>query len=140
MQASMTSRIMKAVLVTVGTLSVGLGVLGIFLPLLPTTVFLLLAAACYARSSDRFYLWLINHRWLGSYIRNHYEGRGMRRRDKVITLIVLWAGIAATAIWSVESLWIRLVLLAIACGVTLHVARLKAFEETVSTSKLEARG
>jgi uncharacterized membrane protein YbaN (DUF454 family) len=130
---------MKALLVTVGTLSVGLGVLGIFLPLLPTTVFLLLAAACYARSSDRFYLWLINHRWLGSYIRNHYEGRGMRRRDKVITLIALWAGIGATVIWSVDTLWIRLVLLGIASGVTLHVARLKIFEETGSSSKLEVR-
>ena len=132
----MTSRFMKAVLVTVGTLSVGLGVLGIFLPLLPTTVFLLLAAACYARSSDRFYLWLVNHRWLGTYIRNHYEGRGMRRRDKVVTLVALWAGIGATAIWSVDSLWIRLVLLAIASSVTVHVARLKVFEETGSTSNL----
>jgi uncharacterized membrane protein YbaN (DUF454 family) len=134
----MTSRLMKALLVTVGTLSVGLGVLGIFLPLLPTTVFLLLAAACYARSSDRFYFWLINHRWLGNYIRNHYEGRGMRRRDKVITLVALWAGIGVTAIWSVDTLWIRLVLLAIASGVTLHVARLKVFEER-SSSKVEAR-
>jgi uncharacterized membrane protein YbaN (DUF454 family) len=128
---------MKALLVTLGTISVGLGVLGIFLPLLPTTVFLLLAAACYARSSDRFYLWLVNHRWLGTYIRNHYEGRGMKRRDKVVTLIALWAGIGATAIWSVESLWIRLVLLGIATAVTMHVAKLKAFEETGSSSKVE---
>ena len=126
----MTSRLMKALLVTLGTLSVGLGVLGIFLPLLPTTVFLLLAAACYARSSDRFYFWLINHRWLGSYIRNHYEGRGMRRRDKVVTLIALWAGIGATAIWSVEAIWLRVVLVGIALAVTIHVAKLKAFEES----------
>ena len=135
----MTSRLMKAFLVTLGTLSVGLGVLGIFLPLLPTTVFLLLAAACYARSSDRFYQWLVNHRWLGRYIRNHYEGRGMSRRDKIVTLVALWAGIGATAIWSVEALWIRLVLLGIACAVTIHVAKLKVFEETGSTSKLEVR-
>ncbi len=135
----MTSRLMKALLVTLGTLSVGLGVLGIFLPLLPTTVFLLLAAACYARSSDRFYQWLINHRWLGRYIRNHYEGRGMSRRDKIVTLVALWAGIGATAIWSVEALWIRLVLLGIAAAVTTHVAKLKVFEETGSSEKLEAR-
>jgi uncharacterized protein len=135
----MTSRLLKALLVTLGTLSVGLGVLGIFLPLLPTTVFLLLAAACYARSSDRFYQWLVNHRWLGRYIRNHYEGRGMSRRDKVVTLIALWAGIGATAIWSVESLGIRLVLLGIAASVTMHVARLKAFEEAGSSSKAEVR-
>jgi uncharacterized membrane protein YbaN (DUF454 family) len=136
----MTSRFMKAVLVVVGTLSVGLGVLGIFLPLLPTTVFLLLAAACYARSSDRFYRWLVHHRWLGTYIRNHYEGRGMRRRDKIVTLVALWIGIGVTAIWSVEALWIRMLLLAIASGVTWHVAALKVFDETRSSSKVEARG
>jgi len=135
----MTSRLVKALLVTLGTLSVGLGVLGIFLPLLPTTVFLLLAAACYARSSDRFYQWLINHRWLGRYIRNHYEGRGMSRRDKAVTLVGLWVGIGATAIWSVESLGVRLLLLGIALAVTMHVAKLKAFEETGSSEKLEAR-
>jgi uncharacterized protein len=135
----MTSRLMKALLVTLGTLSVGLGVVGIFLPLLPTTVFLLLAAACYARSSDRFYQWLIHHRWLGRYIRNHYEGRGMSRRDKTVTLVALWAGIGATATWSVESLGIRLLLVGIALAVTMHVAKLKAFEEAGSGEKVEAR-
>ena len=98
-----------------------------FLPLLPTTVFLLMAAACYARSSERFYLRLINHRWLGGYIRNHREGRGMRRRDKTITLALLWVGIGATAIWSVEAFWLRGLLLAIATSVTVHVVRLPAF-------------
>jgi uncharacterized membrane protein YbaN (DUF454 family) len=123
----MTSRLMKALLVACGTLSVALGVVGIFLPLLPTTVFLLLAAACYARSSDRFYRWLVNHRWLGGYIRNHYEGRGMRRRDKVVTLVALWLGIGATTYWTVEALWLRLVLGAIALGVTVHVVKLPRF-------------
>jgi uncharacterized protein len=115
---------MKALLVVCGSLSVALGVIGIFLPLLPTTVFLLLAAACYARSSERFYQWLMNHRWLGSYIRNHYEGRGMRRRDKGITLVALWIGIGATAFWTVEAVWLRLVLGAIATGVTVHIVKL----------------
>lgn len=133
----MTSRLMKALLVAAGTLSVALGVIGIFLPLMPTTVFLLLAAACYARSSDRFYLWLVNHRWLGTYIRNHYEGRGMRRRDKVITLVALWAGIGATAIWSVDATWIRVILAGIAVAVTAHIVRLPAFVESGSRQKAE---
>jgi uncharacterized membrane protein YbaN (DUF454 family) len=135
----MTSRLMKGLLVACGTLSVALGVIGIFLPLLPTTVFLLLAAACYARSSDRFYLWLVNHRWLGSYIRNHYEGRGMKRRDKAITLVVLWAGIGATAIWTAEALWLRVLLAAIAAGVTIHIVRLPAFELASGTASDRAR-
>ena len=120
----MRGRLFRALLVVCGTLSVALGVLGIFLPLLPTTVFLLLAAACYARSSERFYLKLINSPWLGGYIRNQREGRGMRKRDKVATIALLWVGIGATAIWTVDAWWVRLVLVAIAAGVTLHVVKL----------------
>ena len=123
----MTGRLMKILLVAAGTLCVGLGVLGIFLPLLPTTVFLLMAAACYARSSDRFYQRLVNSRWLGSYIRNHREGRGMTRGQKALTLALLWAGIGATMIWTVEDLWLHALLLVIALGVTVHVVRLPAF-------------
>jgi uncharacterized membrane protein YbaN (DUF454 family) len=118
---------MRVVLIGCGTLCVALGILGILLPLLPTTVFLLLAAACYARSSDRFYHRLINDRWLGAYIRNHREGRGMRRRDKAVTLALLWVGIGATALWTAETLWLRLLLAAIAVAVTVHVVRLPAF-------------
>jgi len=133
---------MRAVLVACGTLCVALGVLGIFLPLMPTTVFLLLAAACYARSSDAFYQRLINHRYLGSYIRNHREGRGMKRRDKLVTLSLLWIGIGATMIWSVEAGWLRLLLLAIAAGVTTHVVRLPSFAgtEAQSTRATETEG
>ena len=123
----MTSRMMKALLVACGVLCVALGIIGIFLPLMPTTVFLLMAAACYARSSDRFYQKLINNRFLGEYIRNSREGRGMRRRDKVITLVLLWASIGVTMIWTAKTWWLRLLLLAIATGVTVHVARIPAF-------------
>jgi hypothetical protein len=134
----MTSRLMKALLVVCGTLCVALGVLGIFLPLLPTTVFLLMAAACYARSSERFYQKLVGSRWLGGYIRNHREGRGMRRRDKAITLVMLWVGIGATIIWTADALWLRVLLLAIAAGVTLHVVRLHAFHQASSTQPTDA--
>jgi hypothetical protein len=123
----MSGKVWRALLIVTGTLSVALGVLGIFLPLMPTTVFLLLGAACYARSSPRFYQKLVNHRWLGAYIRSNREGQGMRRRDKAITLGLLWAGIGATMIWSVEAIWLRLLLAAIALGVTAHVVRLPAF-------------
>lgn len=121
----MTARLMKLLLVACGSLAVALGVIGIFVPLMPTTVFLLLAAACYARSSDRFYRRLVNSRWLGGYIRNSREGRGMTRRQKASTLALLWIGIGASAIWSVDAWWIRAVLLLIALAVTVHVARIK---------------
>lgn len=122
----MSARLWKALLIVCGTLCVALGVIGIFLPLMPTTVFLLLAAACYARSSERFYVKLVHNRILGAYIRSSREGRGLRRRDKAITLSLLWIGIGATATWTTESAWLRLLLVAIATGVTVHVARLPA--------------
>ena len=128
----MSGRLLKALLIVAGTISVALGVIGIFLPLMPTTVFLLLAAACYARSSERFYQRLINHRYLGSYIRNSREGRGMRRRDKAITLVLLWVGIGATMIFSVQAVWLRLLLAVIAVSVTVHVVRIPALRPAVS--------
>ena len=120
----MTSTVMRAVLVVCGTIFVGLGILGIFLPLMPTTVFLLLAAACYARSSERFHRRLVEHPWLGPYIRQRH---GMSARQKAVTLTVLWLGLTATMIWSARSPWLRLLLVAIGAGVTLHVVRLPAF-------------
>ena len=123
----MSKTLLRALLIACGTLSVALGVIGIFVPLMPTTVFLLLAAACYARSSDRFYQKLIGHRYLGVYIRNSREGRGMRRRDKIVTIALLWLSIGASIVWTAHALWLRLVLLAIATGVTVHVARVPVF-------------
>jgi uncharacterized membrane protein YbaN (DUF454 family) len=120
-----TSRLFRYLLIACGSLSVALGVAGMFVPLMPTTVFLLLAAACYARSSERLYQRLTENRWLGAYIRNSREGRGMTRRHKVFTLALLWAGIGATMIWSVESAWLRLLLVIVAVSVTVHVARLR---------------
>ena len=120
----MTSTVMRAVLVACGTIFVGLGILGIFLPLMPTTVFLLLAAACYARSSERFHRRLVEHPWLGPCIR---QRQGMYARQKAMTLTILWVSLSATMIWTVRSAWLRLLLIAIGAGVTLHVVRLPAF-------------
>jgi len=118
-------KIFKIFLLVVGTLSLGLGILGIILPLLPTTPLLLLAAYCYARSSERFYQWLLNNRWFGEYIKNYREGRGMPRREKILTLAVLWLTIGFAAVFVVPAWWVRLILLVVACGVTIHLLRIK---------------
>jgi uncharacterized protein len=120
----MTSRLMKALLVVCGTICVGLGILGIFLPLMPTTVFLLMAAACYARSSERFHKRLVEHPWLGPYIQ---QSRGMTTRQKAVSITVLWLSLIVSMIWTAHLVWLRLLLIAIGIGVTLHVARLPAF-------------
>ena len=115
----------KILLVVAGTLAVLLGVVGMFLPVLPTTPFLLLAAVCYARSSKRFYAWLTTNRWCGAYITNNREGRGMRLRHKVLTLLSLWLTIGSTAAFAVTRWPLRLLLLAVASAVTAHLLRIR---------------
>ena len=131
--------IRKALLIFAGTLCVGLGVLGMFLPLLPTTVFLLLAAYCYSRSSERFHNWLLTNRWCGSYIKNYKSGKGISIRQKVSTTATLWLSIGFS-MWVVGGLWIDLLLIAIALGVTIHLVMLKTFraEEQATDVETEA--
>lgn len=124
-----SGKLARALLVAGGTVSVALGVLGIVLPLLPTTPFLLLAAFCYARSSPRLLEWLLSNRWFGEYIRNYREGRGIPLREKLFTLSLLWLTIAVTVVFALDTWPLRLVLLAIAAGVTIHVARVKTLRE-----------
>jgi uncharacterized membrane protein YbaN (DUF454 family) len=116
---------LRFVLIVIGTLCVGLGLLGMFLPVLPTTPFLLLAAACYCRSSQRFYCWLINNRWLGKYIRNYREKKGMSLNLKIYIISLLWITILLSVIFAVDLLAVRILLILIAVGVTIHLLKIK---------------
>ncbi len=118
------STLLRTLLVILGTISVGLGVVGIFVPVLPTTPFLLLGAACYARSSQRFYDWLLNCRHLGQYIRNYREGKGIPLLTKVIVLSLLWITIVYSALFVIDALILRIILLFIAVAVSVHVLKL----------------
>ncbi|MFY9269107.1 MAG: YbaN family protein [Candidatus Manganitrophaceae bacterium] len=130
--------IVRWFLIVVGTLSVGLGLLGIFLPVLPTTPFLLLAAFCYGRSSEWFHRWLLTNRWFGEYIRNYREGRGMPLRDKLFTVSALWLTIGSTSSYAILVWWGRLILLAIATGVTTYLLlRVKTFKPEVAVPPAE---
>ena len=106
-------------------LALGLGVLGVFLPLLPTTPFLLLAAACFVKSSDRLYRSLMNHRQLGPYIRNYREHRAVGRGQLTATLILLWATLAASAFVTPATRPVQLALLLVGIAVTIHLLSLK---------------
>jgi uncharacterized membrane protein YbaN (DUF454 family) len=110
--------------VAAGTVCLGLGILGIVLPLLPTTPLLLLAAACYARGSERFYHWLLNHRWFGPHIRNYRAGAGIPLRAKATGIALVWATILITVAFAVELLWVRALLIAIAAGISAYLLRL----------------
>ena len=119
------SKPIQILLITLGTFFVGVGIAGIFIPVLPTTPFLLISAALYARSSTRFYNWLINNKIFGQYIKNYREGKGIPLRLKIITITLLWLTIGCSAIFAVDILWVRIMLVLIAVGVTVHVVRIK---------------
>jgi len=117
--------IKRRLLIAAGTLSTALGFIGVFIPILPTTPFLLLAAACYMRSSERFYRWLINNRIFGSYIRNYIEGRGMPLKIKIFTILLLWLTIGVSIAFGVQNIVVRILLICIATGVTVHICLIK---------------
>lgn len=120
-----TSRLPRWLLIAVGVLSVALGTVGIVVPILPTTPFLLLAAACFLRSSDRLYRWLITHPWFGTFIRDYREHHAISLRVKIPILALLWLTIGISILWVAEALWLRLLLGAIAVGVTIHLLSLR---------------
>jgi len=118
------TRTTRALCLVGGTVSSGIGVVGIFVPLLPTTPFLLLAVFLYARSSERLHTRLLGNRWIGGYLRRYVERRSMTRRHKVLTLALLWMTLVLSAVFAVDAAWARALLGAVALGVTAHLVRL----------------
>jgi len=98
-----------------------LGVVGIFLPLLPTTPFFLLAAACFFRSSESLYAWLINHKFFGKRIRYFRVYKAISLRSKLLSLALLWLTIGYSAFFVVKIFWIKIILFLIALGVSIHL-------------------
>ena len=120
-----------------GTVCVVLGAIGIVLPILPTTPFLLAAAACYYKSSPRMHRWLLNNKWFGEYIRNYTEGKGLTKKTKIITLTVLWTTIGFSSVFMLGRLLpaalvlpMQLIMVAVAIAVSVHILRLPTFRKT----------
>lgn len=126
----------RNLLIMGGTLCVALGIVGMFFPVLPTTPFLLLAAFFYARSSKRFYHWLMTNRWFGDYIRNYREGRGIPLKQKMLTILLLWLTIGYTVLFIVSPGWVKLILLGIAAGVTIHLIKIKTLKPEAPSPQL----
>ncbi len=119
--------IKKYMLIAVGCLSLFLGILGIFLPLLPTVPFLLLTAYCFARSSNRLYTWLIHHKTFGSYIYNYLTYRAISRKTKIMAISFLWGSLGLSMVL-LPSVYICLLLSLLGIGVTFHVLSLQTLK------------
>ena len=120
-----THPFIRYILFALGSFFLFLGIIGIIIPLLPTTPFLLLAAACYLRSSKRIYTWLMNHKIFGVIIKNYYEGKGLPLTFKIFTLLLLWITILLSIIYFVSLLWVRVLLFFIALFVSIHIITIK---------------
>jgi len=117
--------VLRWILLISGILLVGIGILGMFLPLLPTTIFFLLAAWCFARSSEKFFNWLHKNKYFGKYLSDYRRGNGMSLKSKVISLSILWLSIGYSAIYATHILYVRILLIVIATGVTWHLLAIK---------------
>ncbi len=118
------SKFRKGLFVLAGTVSLGFGCIGIVLPVLPTTPFLLLSAACYYKGSERLHNWMLNNRWFGDYIRNYKEGKGIPLKTKVFTLTLLWIVISYSTVFMLNILVVQMILVGIAIGVSIHIVTL----------------
>ena len=114
--------ITRVLFAAAGLVCVGLGVLGILLPGLPATPFLLLAAYCFARSFPSLHSWFVTHAWFGPYIRGARSGWRIPRKQALQTIAALWISMGVTA-WLVDLWWLRGLLLSIALGVTIFLER-----------------
>lgn len=118
------SRIVKGLLVVAGTICVGLGILGIILPVLPTTPFLLLSAACYAHSSEKFYVRLLSNRFFGQYIRDWRDNKGLTIPVKIWAIFVLAATMGISVIFFVPLIPLKVGIGLIGVGISTYIWRL----------------
>lgn len=122
------NRLKKIILISAGTLSLAIGIVGIVVPGLPTTTFLLIASACYVRSSEKLYSWLINHKVFGKFIRDYQTHKAITMRQKIISLVSMWLMITISAIFFINTMWLKILLFlcaVIGSAVVLSVKTLK---------------
>jgi uncharacterized membrane protein YbaN (DUF454 family) len=123
-------KVVRAICFVAGTVSLAFGAVGVVLPVLPTTPLLLLAVACYCRSSERMTRWVLTNRYFGNYIRRYREGKGIPLNTKVFALAALWIMISYSAFFVVNRWWIvQVVLFVIATVVSVHIVKLPTYLE-----------
>lgn len=133
--------IIRGIWFVAGTICLALGAIGIVLPILPTTPFLLAAAACYYKSSLRMHKWLLTNKYFGEYIRNYKEGKGIPRKTKATALIVLWVTIGVSTFFFLDRLLpaflvlpMQLIMISVAIIVTIYMLRLPTYQKTRQSS------
>jgi uncharacterized membrane protein YbaN (DUF454 family) len=126
-------KVKRRLFIIAGTIALGLGLVGIFIPVLPTTPFLLLAAICYLKGSQRLYDALLGNRFIGNYIRNYLEGKGMPLKMKIWTITLLWITIICSAVFATDNLIVRVILAVVLIGVTVHIIVIRTMKDSTNS-------
>ena len=126
---TITSSLKKGIYLIVGTISLAAGIVGIFLPVLPTTPFILLSAWCFFRSSSKIYNWVISNERFGPTVENYQEGRGITKPTKVKAIVMMWLTITASIYLTIRNMYLIAFLYLIAIGVTIYLYRLPTLVE-----------
>ena len=127
-KGNINNRFLRNAILATGFCATGLAIIGIFLPLVPTVPLLLLAAACFARSSERFHDWLLNHRNLGPMIHGYLSGQDIPLRAKITAIGLIWLAIPIS-VYIVHPFWLKSLLVIIGCSVTVYLLSLATSQD-----------
>ena len=127
---SISQKMMRGAYIIIGTIALVIGAIGLFLPVVPTTPLVLLAAACYYRGSDRLHTWILSSKWFGETIKNYQAGRGLTRDTKLRAISMMWVMILISAWFFVSSLFVRVAMICVSIGVTVYLVRLPTLGKT----------
>jgi len=114
----------KLLFVALGCVFLGLGAVGLVMPLVPTTPFVLLSAICFSKSSRKIHSWLSRLPFFGSFIENYRTKQGIKKSLKVISILSVWASLITSMIL-LQTLWISLLLMVVGASVTTHILLIK---------------
>ncbi|MEM0448950.1 MAG: YbaN family protein [Methanomassiliicoccales archaeon] len=110
----------------IGTISLAIGIMGIIIPLLPTTPFLLFAAFCYSRGSRKLHTLILRHKYLGAYIRAYEKGEGISYSVKATSLLLLWGAMSITIVFFIDEVIIMILIVLIGLAISAHILLLRA--------------
>jgi uncharacterized membrane protein YbaN (DUF454 family) len=131
MATSILSSLRKGIYIIVGTLALAIGIIGIFLPVVPTTPLVLLSAACYLRGSEKLHRWILSNPRFGEIIENYESGKGLKRSIKVKAIGLMWIMILISAFYFVDSVIARIAMILISSLVTIYLIRLPTIVDPV---------
>lgn len=125
---------MKKLLFIGGIISLVLGCVGIVLPLLPTTPFLLVSCYCFSKSSDKFYKYLMENKIFGEYIKNYQEKKGITLKNKISAMVFIFLSIGYS-IYRVSSIHLKFFLIIVLICVSYHILSLKIINKKITEVK-----